>query len=554
VTPDTSISEYPPVKREVSAETEVVARRLRHLSEIGLALSAERDIRRLLAMILSTSRELTLADGGTLYIIEKLANGDSVLNFRASQNDSIIVDTNMSFAVAPTSLAGYAAFSGQMLAFDDVYNLAPEAPYKFNPLFDFEHGYRTKSVLVVPLKNHNGEVIGVLQLINRKRRREVILRDPAIVESEVVGFDDEMIDLAATLASQAAVALDNNLLLREIESLFEAFVVAASSAIEDRDPSTSGHSQRVTRLTIELARAIHETNEGPFKSVRFTPAQMKELRYATLLHDFGKIGVREAVLTKSHKIEPNEFAAIKNRMLALRRQREAAAYKHKVDFLQSEGLPPDRLKALLEEVDKELEVSLELLDDDMAQLDRINDPAAELLPEEAAQGTDRLLERLANTTYLDEYDRPQPLLRPQERHALGVRRGSLTPEEYLAIQHHAQLSFEFLRRIPWTQGLKNIPEIAHAHHERNDGTGYPMGLKDKEIPFAAKIMAIADVYDALTASDRPYKRAMSPERALEILRYDAAGGKVDKDALEIFIARGIYKLTEPGGADHLHHH
>ncbi|HEX8465900.1 MAG TPA: GAF domain-containing protein, partial [Abditibacterium sp.] len=242
-------------------ESGIAARRLRYLSQVGLALSAERDIENLLEMILTTSRELTAADGGTLYILEKDARGKKSLFFRASQNDSIIVPTNLSFAVSSDSLAGYAALSGEILRFDDVYHLSPREPYKFNPKFDAENNYRTQSVLVVPLKDHNREVIGVLQLINRKRRREVLLRDPVTVEQEVIPFDDEMTELAATLASQAAVALNNTLLLREIEALFESFVVAASSAIEDRDPGTSGHSRRVTNLTLALARAVSEDRD-----------------------------------------------------------------------------------------------------------------------------------------------------------------------------------------------------------------------------------------------------------------------------------------------------
>lgn len=526
------------------AEAEVAARRLRHLSEIGLALSAERDIRRLLATILSTSRELTGADGGTLYIIERAVDGQKALNFRAAQNDSIVVDTNMTFAVGPTSLAGYAAFSGQMLRFEDVYHLPEDAPYKFNPIFDLEHGYRTKSVLVVPLKNHNGEVIGVLQLINRKRRREVILRDPQTVEREVVAFDEELADLAATLASQAAVALDNNLLLQEIENLFEAFVVASSSAIEDRDPCTSGHSQRVTLLTMELARAIHETNEGPLSPIRFTPLQLKELRYATLLHDFGKIGVREAVLTKSHKVEPRHFEAIKNRMLALSRQREAEALRHKVEILLNDELDVDRRRAMATAADRALSMELEQLHDDYQVLIKANDPTMEDLSEDDWRAQGVVLDRLARVTYLDEHGAKLPILNAEEKSALGVRRGSLTPNEYQQIMAHAQMSYEFLKRIPWTQTLEHIPAIAWAHHERNDGSGYPRGLPEEEIPLAARIMAIADVYDALTASDRPYKKAMDTERALQILRSDADKGKLDPNALDIFIQRGIYKLTD----------
>jgi HD-GYP domain-containing protein (c-di-GMP phosphodiesterase class II) len=526
------------------SEAETASRRLRHLSEIGLALSSERDIRRLLATILSTSRELTGADGGTLYIVEKGPDGGSALNFRASQSDSIIVDTNMTFAVGASSLAGYAALSGEILRFDDVYHLEPDLPYQFNPLFDLEHGYRTKSVLVVPLKNHDGAVIGVLQLINRKRRREVILRDPEIVEREVIGFDKELADLAATLASQAAVALDNNLLLQEIEGLFEAFVVAASSAIEDRDPCTSGHSQRVTLLTMELARAVHEMGEGPLRSIRFTALQLKELRYAALLHDFGKIGVREAVLTKSHKIEPAHFEAVRNRLLALYRQREAEAERSKVKMLLEGGLDEERAQSMVAAADRALAMELRQISSDAATLERANDPSTEALPDEEWREQQAVIQRLSLVTYVNERGEKCPLLTPEEKTALCVRRGSLTAGEFQQITEHAQMSYEFLRRIPWTGTLENIPMIARSHHERNDGSGYPQGLDEEHIPLGAKIMAIADVYDALTASDRPYKKSMSTEQALEVLAADVAKGKLDGDMLKIFIDHKIYRITE----------
>ena len=525
------------------ASDSVSARRLRHLSQIGLALSAQRDIRRLLAMILSTSRELTTSDGGTLYIIEKDASGEKKLFFRAAQNDSIVVDTNMTFAVAPTSLAGYAAMSGEILRFDDVYHLPPDAPYKFNPLFDLEHGYRTKSVLVVPLQDHNGEMIGVLQLINRKRRRDVLLRDPTTVEREVIGFDEDMAELAATLASQAAVALNNNLLLREIEALFEALVVAASSAIEDRDPSTSGHSKRVTELTLELARAISLTQSGPYKDVHFSPAQLRELRYAALLHDFGKIGVREAILTKSHKIEPTHFEAICGRLLSLRRAWELDAARAQLVVWREEDLDLESKAARAAQLESDSCARLTLLDADVELLRTLNDPSQEGLSDQTWAEGEMAIQRLSALCVEEASGEEAPVLTVDEANALRVRRGTLTPDEFHQIQLHAQMSYEFLEQIPWTHNLENVPQIARAHHERGDGSGYPQGLRHEEIPLGARLMAIADVYDALTATDRPYKRAMSSERALEILQAQAKVGQLDADALDVFVNNRVYLVT-----------
>ena len=524
-----------------SAPISVAARRLRHLSEIGLALSAERDIGRLLAMILSTSRQITSSDGGTLYIVEKDRHGDKKLYFRAAQNDSIIVDTKMSFAVAPTSLAGYVALTGEILRFDDVYSLPADAPYKFNPLFDVEHGYKTRSVLVVPLKNHVGEVIGVLQLINRKRRRDTILRDAATVQSEVLGFDDEMVELAATLASQAAVALNNNLLLREIEDLFEALVVASASAIEDRDPTTSGHSERVTTLTVELAKAVSQTREGTYKDVHFSPAQLRELRYAGLLHDFGKIGVREAILTKSHKIEPRCWSDISHRFLALRREWELECSARQIAVWRGEGnaISKETRAAMLA---RDLAEKLATLEADFAWAQRLNDPNARW-DEPSWQSAIEALERLEKLRFSTPEGAVSPLFSRDEIEALRVRNGTLTPREFAQIQEHAQMSYDFLQQIPWTPPLQNVPSIARAHHERLDGSGYPQALRAEEIPLGAKFMAIADVYDALTAADRPYKRALSAGEALENLKEQAKNGLIDAEALRIFIENEVYKTV-----------
>ena len=523
------------------SEAQVAARRLRHLSQIGLALSAERDIRRLLAMILTASRELTGADGGTLYIVENdSTTGEKKLFFRAAQNDSIVVDQSMTFAVGASSLAGYAALSGEVLRFDDVYHLPEGAPFQFNPRFDHEHGYRTKSVLVVPLRDHNGDTIGVLQLINRKKNKETILRDAATVEREVLGFDSEGAELAMTLASQAAVALNNNLLLREIEELFEAFVVASSSAIEDRDPTTSGHSQRVTQLTLGLARAVNNTSDGPYGRIHFSPSQLRELRYAALLHDFGKIGVREAILTKDLKIEASRFEAVQSRVAVLQAQREARLAKDKLAMWLDDSFERVEKCARLDALEDAARNEHAQLERDLQRIRLLNAPPVLPLSEVEWDEAHAALRRMRALGFCDATGACRPLLDEEEVAALAVRRGTLTPTEFRQIQEHAQMSWEFLRQIPWTRGLEEVPSIAQAHHERLDGSGYPLGLDAQTIPLGAKMMAIADVFDALTANDRPYRRALSPEDAISILRDEAAQGKLDAALLDIFIARRVW--------------
>lgn len=525
---------------------ESAAQRLRQLNKIGLALSAERDIERLLEMILTKSRELTRADAGSLYLIEastSVKTEEQTLYFRLAQNDSNPnLNTTRTFAVGPSSLAGYAASSSSILSFEDVYELPSDAPYQFNRSLDTETGYRTKSMVVVPLRSHSGTALGVLQLINRKRALDVLLVDEATVEREVMPFDEELTELAASLASQAAVALENNLLLGRIENLFDQFVKASSSAIEERDPSTSGHSERVTILTVGMAEAASEATEGPFKDVHYTPGQIKELRYAALLHDFGKIGVRENILTKSHKLEPPRFCVVEDRLLLLRSSLETRYANRKVAALLE--YPREQALDIIEDLDAQLVAQLQDLDADLAILTRANDPSATFLPDDEYCRQQEVLTKLARLNYVDKTGQEQPLLSDDEVRALSVRKGSLTPDEYAQIQEHAALSFRFLIQIPWTPEYAQIPNIAHCHHEKLNGKGYPRGITAPDIPLEARMMTVADIYDALTAADRPYKKAMPVAKALQILEWDARDGGLDRDVLDLFISRKIYRLTE----------
>jgi HD-GYP domain-containing protein (c-di-GMP phosphodiesterase class II) len=497
------------------------ARQLANLNQIGLALSAERDIDRLLETVLSISRELTGADAGSLFLVSKDQDGNSALYFREAQNDSMEISTKTTFTVGPASLAGYVALTGQPLCIDDVYALSPDLPYQFNPSADRQNGYRTKSVLVVPLRNRSGYISGVLQLINRKPRRDMCLSSVEITEREVMPFDEESLELAASIASQAAVTVQNSRLLTSIEELLESFVLASSSAIEDRDPSTSGHSQRVTALTLGLAQAANQSTEGPFADVFFSEQALKELRYAGLLHDFGKIGVRENILTKSHKLEPARFELVKMR------------------------LSMARLEACLTGVDNPLFEELFHL------LERANDPAVTYLPDAEYAILQAGLKKLAALTYPDERGNRAPIIDEEECAALLIRKGSLTRDEYRQIQQHAALSYEFLRKIAWTADLERVPDIAHGHHEKLNGTGYPLGVLANAIPLQTRMMTIADIYDALTAADRPYKKAMPPARAMDILREEVAQGGLDGDVLDLFIQREVWKLTEGLSAETL---
>lgn len=521
--------------------------RLKLLNEIGLALSSVRDIGLLADIILSKARELTGADAGSLYLVDTSGTetqSDDRLNFFRAQNDTITVKTSRTFPVSSSSLAGYVALTGKTLCFEDVYKLPSNAPYQFNPSFDREQGYCTRSVLVVPMRNHKGGISGVLQLINRKRRHEVKLIGEEVMEREVLPFDAELVELAASLASQAAVAIENNRLLQDIRDLFESFVTASASAIEDRDPSTSGHSFRVTNMTLALAAAAHLATDGPYKDVQFMPIEMRALRYAGLLHDFGKIGVPERVLTKSHKLEPLHFEVVKSRLFALRHERRAY-YAEAVSRTWREhcGRPGgDAIaEALCGQLEQQGAAELAEFDTLMTMLAQANDPAVTFLPDDDYARQQELLTRLSEMTYENEKGERAPLIDDEEKAALSIRKGSLTLEEYRTIQKHAQLSYEFLVKIRWTEEYARIPLIAWGHHEKLNGKGYPRGVAAPDIPLETRMMTVADIYDALTASDRPYKKAMDVDFALQILRYEARDGGLDTDVVEMFISQKIYE-------------
>lgn len=533
--------------------------RLKLLNEIGLALSAVRDIDQLLDLILSKARELTGADAGSLYLIDTsdtASLSDDTLHFRKAQNDSIYVDTSRSFPVSSSSLAGYVALTGKTLIFEDVYQLPANAPYQFNPSFDLANGYRTKSVLVVPMRNHKGGMLGVLQLINRKRQRDAKLTDEATVTREVMPFDEALSEMAASLASQASIAIENSRFVESIRDLFESFVQASATAIEDRDPCTSGHSRRVTSLTLAMADAAHAATEGPFKGVCYSLIERDALRYAGLLHDFGKIGVPEHLLTKSHKILPADFEKIKARLFALRQERRAYYATEMARTLresrqtslvtanangaggEDSHIAAEATCVLLE---RQLSAELEEFEALIKMLMRANDPAVTFMPDDEYARQQEMVQRLAQMTYEDEAGTRQPILDKESIAALGIRKGSLTGAEFKLIQNHAQLSYEFLSKIRWTEEYSRIPLIAWGHHEKLNGKGYPRGIKAPDIPLETRMMTVADIFEALTA-ERPYKNAMPLERALKILQDEARDGSLDQDVVDLFINQEIYKV------------
>jgi HD-GYP domain-containing protein (c-di-GMP phosphodiesterase class II) len=528
-------------------------RELEELNRVGIALSETHDVERLLALILSKAREITGADAGSLYLAEQIGSGTNgsasnevngakktrQLRFRLTQNDSVQFPySEHTLPLTESSMAGYCALHGEVIELADAYRIPKSRPFQFNSSFDEEAGYRTRSLITLPMKNGKGEVLGVLQLINCKRNPKARLTDANAVHRHVHPFPERAVRLGLSLASQAAVAFENSQLYRDIENLFDGFVNAAVKAIEQRDPTTSGHSQRVCKMTMALAEAVDREPQGPYADLRFSREQMKELRYATLLHDFGKVGVREEVLVKAKKLYPLQFSRLLDRFDYIRRDIQARIAEQKVELL----LGPLRKK------EAEARARLKLLDDEgnrlIAELDRhaefitrVNEPT--ILPSSEFE----LLTEISQKTYRDPRGAERPYLTSEEVRYLSIPRGSLDTTERRQIESHVTHSFNFLAQIPWTPEYRGIPEIARAHHEKLNGKGYPNNLTAAQIPVQAKMMTICDIFDALSASDRPYKRAVPTDRALEILKLCVRDEEIDPELFRLFLDAQVYRLV-----------
>jgi len=530
--------------RRLQSRLELQNQELRQLNDIGIALSAERDPDELLEMILRKSREITLADAGSLYLVEH-QNGmpedatnyfaNKQLRFKLAHCDSIMIPFKEAvMPIQKKSIAGYVALSGQVVNIPDVYHLPPDSEFGHNRSFDESVGYRTKSMLVIPMKNHKDEIIGVLQLINRKRNWRSRLTTPEAIAAEIVDFDEKCVDLANSLASQAAVSIENNRLYDEIKKLFEGFIKASVHAIEQRDPTTSGHSERVAILTTELARKVDQVDVGRFKYVKFSRDQIQQINYASLLHDFGKIGVREDVLVKAKKLFPHELDALKSRFKIIKQATELDFSKEKIITL----LEKERDKAIrqFKMLDEDAQKRIVELDRYLEFICEVNEPS--VLKESGFE----MLEQIAEVVFRTNGDSTK-LLTPREVEALSIPKGSLSDRERVELESHVTHTFNFLSRIPWTTELRQVPDIAYAHHEKLDGSGYPRGLDRSEIPIQSQMMTIADIYDALTAWDRPYKRAVPVEKALQILQWEVNDGKVDGDLFKLFVDARVFDMV-----------
>ncbi len=480
------------------------------LLSIGVALSAERDNNILLDDILRKTREITKADAGSLYLLEiKPEDNSKWLLFKIAHNDSNPKEySEFKMELNKKSIAGYVAETSEILNIPDVYEISGDTAYSFNRDYDIATSYRSKSMLTVPMLDHNSKIIGVIQLINRKKDFDYRLSTDKDFTDNVIPFTKENEDIVLALAGQAAVSLENNILYNEIQTLFKGFVWASVKAIESRDPTTSGHSSRVAAYSLAIAEAINQDCCGDFADIAFSEDQLKELEYAGLLHDFGKVGVSEPILIKAKKLYPGQLELLKMRFAYIKNQlmQETGELVWKKDI--------DRALITLIEAN-EPGVSVEELTDE--------------------------LEVYRRRTYTDVDGKVKPWITNEEYEMLLIEKGNLNELERREIESHVVHSYEFLINIPWTDAFKNLPKIARAHHERMDGSGYPDGLTGEEMPLQSMIMAVADVFDALTANDRPYKPAIPVKTALDILKEEADANHLNSDVVNIFIDKQVYK-------------
>jgi HD-GYP domain-containing protein (c-di-GMP phosphodiesterase class II) len=517
------------------AEVAARSREIMELTRIGVALSTERNYDVLLGMILAQARHITQSDGGSLYLVEGRDSPQPKLRFKLTESDTLSNAGFVEFTMPldHASQAGYVCSTGEPLVIDDVYFLPPDVPYSFNRSFDERNHYRSKSMLTVPMKNHKEEVIGALQLINRKRDPAARLISAEDVQQQVIPYSRRTVEIVSALAGQAAVSIENSILYEDIERLFEGFVTAAVTAIEQRDPTTFGHSGRVATMTVGLAEVADRATEGPFRQLTFTREQLKEIRYAGLLHDFGKVGVREQVLVKAKKLYPPDLSLVKARYAFIKRSAEADYHRARADYLAQHG--GDGYQAFLAQLDQKHRTELEGLEQFLRLVLQSNEPS--LLPE----GSFEELLSYAERKFPDIDGAPQPYLSDDEARFLTIRKGSLDEAERLEIESHVTHTYRFLLQIPWTKELAQIPLIAYGHHEKLNGSGYPRKVAAREIPVQTRMMTISDIFDALTAADRPYKRAVPLQKALDIMHEEVKTGMLDADLLRLFVDGKVFE-------------
>lgn len=509
-------------------------RRFERLNEIGAALSHERDIDKLLESILVAAKTITHADGGTLY---RMTEDERSLRFEIMHNDSLKIALGgtsgnpIPFPPLPlrtesgeennSMVAAYAAIHQKTVNIDDAYE-AEGFDFSGTRKFDARTGYRSQSFLTVPMKNHENAVIGVLQLINSI--------DPD--NGKVAPFSAADQRLAESLASQAAIALTNRQLIDQLEKLFESFIQLINVAIDEKSPYTGGHCERVPVLTMMLAEAVNETQEGPLAGFGMTDKDRYELKIAGLLHDCGKVTTPVHVVDKATKLQTlfDRIHLVDTRFEVLKRDAEIAVLKARLALREAHDTQADAA------LDENLSAQLQRLDADREFLRQANIGGELMTPEDQA----RVSRIGTGYRWIDVDGKPANFLSDDELENLNIRAGTLTQKERETINYHIVATIKMLEQLPWPKHLKNVPEYAGGHHERMDGKGYPKGLTREQMSVQARVMGIADIFEALTARDRPYKPGKTLSESLKILGNFRLNGHIDPDLFDVFVRQKVY--------------
>ena len=514
-------------RNEYSSDPSELIDRLEQLIQVGIALSGETDIEHLLETILVAAQSTTNADGGTIYRV----TDERTLRFEIMRTNSLGITMGgatgeeIPFRPLPlydeagrpvhSNVVSYAYHHDTSLNIADAYS---ESGFDFSGTraFDRKTGYRSKSFLTVPMKNHENEIIGVLQLLNARDRT-----------GTVIEFSSDDQRLAESLASQAAIALTNRLLVNLLESLFEGFITLVNGAIDHKSPHTGAHCDRVPELTMMLAEAVNDCDIGPLRSFAMTDGDRHELKIAGLLHDCGKITTPVHVVDKATKLETiyDRIDAIDTRFEVVRRDAEIAMLRDRLDEGHAQG-----------EVEHEFEVRMRELDEDRQFLHRANVGREGMDPDHVL----RVRDIASKYRWRDADGREVDLLTEDEIENLSIRAGTLNDAERAIINNHIDVTIQMLEALPWPRNLKNVPEYAGGHHERMDGKGYPRGLTRDQMSVQSRCMGIADIFEALTAKDRPYKKGKTLSESLEILGRLKLNGHIDPDLFDVFVWEGVY--------------